>query len=194
MLSQWILIVAIVGILAYWAYTSDTFNLTCVIAHKDGKTYCVRDTKNRQKSAELMAEVVSRLNELVEYLKQNHSSDPRVQLLAKNYNPGKIVETLPTSKFTAYSEDKGKKLAFCLRREKNGVELIDINTLTFVALHELGHLMTASVGHETEFWENFKYLLKKANDIGIYEPVDYAKQNENYCGMQITDNPYYDLK
>jgi hypothetical protein len=193
-MSQWVLLCAILGVVLYWIYTSDTFNLTCIIAHKDGKTYCVRDTRNKQQSAELMAEVVVRLNQIVAYLKTEQGNDVRVQRLVKNYNPTRIVETLPTSKFTAYSEDKGKKLAFCLRREKDGVELIDLNTLTFVALHELGHLMTESIGHEKEFWSNFKYLLKHANELGIYDPVDYAKESETYCGMKITDNPFYDLK
>ena len=108
-------------------------------------------------------------------------------------NPRKISETLPTSKYTAYSENKGEKLAFCTTTTKEGSKLIDENTLTFVAVHELGHVMTESVGHTKEFWQNFKFLLKNAVKIGIYKPVDYKKKPKNYCGMKITDNPYYDL-
>ena len=73
------------------------------------------------------------------------------------------------------------------------MELIDLNTLTFVAIHELSHVMTLSVGHTKEFWENFKFLLKNAVKIGIYRAEDYKKQPKKYCGMTITDNPYYDL-
>jgi hypothetical protein len=185
---------AIVAAATYWYYTSDTFQLKCVIARSDGKTYCVRDTKNIRQSADLLASVSTKMKELVAHLKETDGDDPRVKLLVDNFNPARIVETLPTSEYTAYSEDKGRKLAFCLRKEKNGTGLIDINTLTFVALHELAHLATASIGHEKEFWKNFKFLLKKANDIGVYEPVDYAKSSQTYCGMNITDNPLYDLK
>jgi len=71
--------------------------------------------------------------------------------------------------------------------------LIDENTLTFVAIHELAHVMTESVGHKTEFWQNFKFLLKNAVNIKLYTPIDYKKKNQKYCGMTITDNPYYDL-
>ena len=71
--------------------------------------------------------------------------------------------------------------------------MIDENTLTFVAIHELSHVMTESVGHKKEFWENFKFLLKNAVNMGIYKPVDYKKNPQPYCGMDITDNPYYDL-
>ena len=72
-------------------------------------------------------------------------------------------------------------------------ELIDENTLTFVALHELAHIMSKTIGHNTEFWNNFKFLLEHAVKIGIYDPIDYKKKPKKYCGMTISDNPYYDL-
>ena len=117
--------------------------------------------------------------------------DSVCQRLVKNFNPNHIVETLPTSEFTAYSEGKGYKLAFCLRKHKNQMKLIDINTLTFVALHELSHLMTESIGHKQEFWNNFKFMLKHASEEGIYEPVDYSKSPTDYCGLMIDDNPLF---
>ena len=84
-------------------------------------------------------------------------------------------------------------MAFCLNKKKNGTKLIDINTLTFVALHELSHIMSVSIGHNEEFWNNFKFLLEEAVEIKVYIPVDYKKAPEQYCGLSITDNPYYDL-
>lgn len=77
---------------------------------------------------------------------------------------------------TAYSENKGEKLAFCLNKKKeDDNNLIDINTLTFVAIHELSHIMTVSIGHKQEFWQNFKFLLENAKTANIYEPIDYKK-------------------
>ena len=114
-------------------------------------------------------------------------------LLLKKANPKKIIETLPTSEFTAYSENKGEKLAFCLEKEKGQSKLIDINTLTFVAIHELAHIASTQVGHGDEFWNNFKFLLIRAKENNIYKPQDYKKQPEKYCGMEISDNPYFDL-
>jgi hypothetical protein len=172
-----------------WYLRSDHYNLTCVIAHRDGNTYCVRDNKKTQQKAELLAKMTERIKKLAVHLEETLPEDPRVQLLKKNFNPKKIVETLPTSEYTAYSEDKGKKLAFCLQEYKSKSKLIDLNTLMFVALHEIGHLITVSIGHEEEFWKNFKFLLKHANKIGVYEPVDYRKNAQPYCGMTLTDNP-----
>ena len=105
-------------------------------------------------------------------LAKKYPNEDRVKRLKENFNPQKINETLPTSEHTAYSENKGEKLAFCLNKERGEDELIDINTLTFVALHELAHIMTLSIGHTEEFWTNFKFLIKEADVINVYKPID----------------------
>jgi len=174
-------------------YKSDAYDLKCIIASSDGNRYCVRERKNMDSAANLLAEVTKKMNDMVLYLKEKQPHDPRTMRLVAGYNPTKISETLPTSELTAYSENKGEKLAFCLNKSKNGTKLIDINTLTFVALHELSHIATKSIGHKQEFWQNFKWILENAKEAGIYSPIDYKKQPEEYCGMKINDNPYYDL-
>jgi hypothetical protein len=116
------------------------------------------------------------MKKLVKYVGSNHASNPAVKRLVENFNPDKISETLPTSEHTAYSENKGEKMAFCLNEDKQGTRLIDLSTLTFVAIHELAHLMTESIGHKEEFWDNFKFLLKNAKESGIYENIVYLKK------------------
>ena len=174
-------------------YDSDAFNLKCIIASKDGNTYCVREREKLELAANLLAEVTQKMKDMVAYMKQTHPEDPRTNRLVEGFNPKKISETLPTSELTAYSENKGEKLAFCLNTTKEGNKLIDLNTLTFVALHELSHIMTETIGHKQEFWQNFKFLLENAKAAGIYDPIDYKKKPKEYCGMKINDNPYYDL-
>lgn len=174
-------------------YESDAFNLKCIISSKDGNRYCVRERLKLELAADLLAEVTKKCKDMVAYMKKTHPDDERTTRLVEGFNPKKINETLPTSELTAYSENKGEKLAFCLNTTKDGDKLIDIQTLTFVALHELSHIMTKSVGHKQEFWQNFKFMLQNAKAAGIYDPVDYKKNPENYCGMKINDNPYYDL-
>ena len=46
---------------------------------------------------------------------------------------------------------------------------------------------------DSDFWQNFKFLLENAKAANIYQPVDYKKKPKEYCGMKINDNPYYDL-
>jgi hypothetical protein len=173
---------------------SDAYNLKCIISDVDGERYCVRERAKMEIAADLLAMVTKNCKDLVAYCAKKFPDDENVQRMVQKFNPTKISETLPTSEYTAYSENKGEKLAFCLNKEKNGTKLIDINTLTFVAIHELSHIMTTSEGHKQEFWKNFKFLLEQAKAAGIYEVVDYKKNPEPYCGMDITDNPYYDFK
>ena len=170
---------------------SDSFNLRCIISKVDGNTYCVRERGKLELAVDLLAEATKNMKKLVKYMDQKHSSNPAVKRLVENFNPDKISETLPTSEHTAYSENKGEKMAFCLNEDKQGTRLIDLSTLTFVAIHELAHLMTVSIGHKEEFWDNFKFLLKNAKEAGIYEPVDYSKSPVQYCGTRIDENPYY---
>jgi hypothetical protein len=174
-------------------YDSDAFNLKCIIASKDGNRYCVREREKLELAADLLATVTQKCKEMVKYMKEKHPDDTRVVRLVEGFNPKKISETLPTSELTAYSENKGEKIAFCLNTTKDGNKLIDINTLTFVALHELSHIMTESIGHKQDFWQNFKFLLSNAKEANIYHPVDYKNNPQQYCGMTINDNPYYDL-
>jgi len=173
---------------------SDAYNLKCIISDVDGERYCVRERSKMSQAADLLATVTTKCKELVAYCGKKFPDNEDVQRLVQKFNPTKISETLPTSEYTAYSENKGEKLAFCLNKEKNGTQLIDVNTLTFVAIHELSHIMTISEGHKQEFWQNFKFLLEQAKEANIYNPVDYKKTPEPYCGMDITDNPYYDFK
>lgn len=187
------IILFVVGFIIKIYFESDMFHLKCIVSDEDGNTYCVRETPKLELVADLLARTTEKLKQLVAYLKEEYPNRENVKRLAEKFNPKKISETLPTSKYTAYSENKGEKLAFCTTTTKEGSKLIDENTLSFVAIHELGHVMTESVGHTKEFWQNFKFLLKNAVKIGIYEPVDYKNKPKNYCGMKITDNPYYDL-
>lgn len=198
--NQEILVYAIVGLVLVgsiytYCQNSDMFQLKCIVSTIDGNKYCVRERKKLQEAADLLASVTKKCKELVTYMAEKHPDDQRSVLLQKGFNPQKIMETLPTSSYTAYSENKGSKIAFCLSPKKNGGEdtLIDEHTLTFVAIHELAHVCTKSIGHKTEFWDNFKFLLESAKEAGLHEPKDYHKSPQKYCSMKIQDNPYFDL-
>ena len=108
-------------------------------------------------------------------------------------NPNNISESGAKSKHTSYSVNKGEKIIFCLRQKNEEQTFVDENTVMFVAIHELAHIMTLSIGHEPEFWNNFKVLLKEAVALGIYQKEDYSKNPKPYCGITVSDNPLYNL-
>lgn len=174
---------------------SEAANLKCIIATKDGQKYCIRDRHDLPAAANLMADVNDKMTRLVEHLKENFPHKDQAKRIVRSFPGIRLVETLPTSEHTAYSENKGEKIAMCLNKtnKEGDKRLIDPNTLCFVALHELSHVGTESEGHEAEFWNNFKFVLQEAQKIGIYQPVDYKKEPVSYCGDHLTDNPLFDL-
>jgi len=189
----YIVIIGIFGICAYIYFTSDEFQLKCIVSTVDGNKYCVRERSRLQEAADMLAKVNGKCKNLVDYVDEKYGDKENVKRLVNGYNPKKISETLPTSEYTAYSENKGEKLAFCLNKKKKGQSnMIDEHTLMFVAIHELSHIATKSIGHKKEFWDNFKFLLENAKEAGIHSPTDYKKKPVEYCGMDIKDNPYYD--
>ena len=188
------ILIAFVVIVIIKIYTeSDSYNLRCIISEVDGNKYCVRERNKLHLAADLLARTTQNLKKLVSHVGAKYPDRKNCQRLLKGFNPTTVKEILPTSSYTAYSENKGEKLAFCTTTTKEGDKLIDENTLLFVAIHELGHIMTTSIGHTEEFWGNFKFLLMEAHKVGMYKPVDYKREPGLYCGMDIKDNPYFDL-
>ena len=158
---------------------SEVFNLKCIVSDVDGHKYCVRNRMKIDEAADLLAETTNKAKRFVNDLYKKYPDKENVKRLKEGFNPRKVHETLPTSELTAYSENKGEKLAFCLSKTKHSERLIDPNTLMFVCLHELAHVASVSIGHKKEFWDNFKFLLVEAKEMGYYNPVDYKKKNEN---------------
>lgn len=170
---------------------SNWLHLTCKKSVTDGIMYCVRKTNNIDNAVELLSTMNLRLGILIKHMKETYPNHIVTKRINEGYNANSIQETLPFTKDVAFSENKGEKLAFCLRRNKKTVDLVDINTLMFVALHEISHIATVSIGHTDEFWINFKFLLTEAISVGIYDPIDYSKSSVNFCGMDINSNPYF---
>jgi len=187
----YILIGFVILVIVKMYLDSDAYNLKCIVSTVDGNKYCVRERANLTAAADMLARTTEKMKRLTRQLHQAYPNRDNVSRLYNNFKPTRVKEILPTSEYTAYSENKGEQLALCLTNGKKGGGLIDENTLTFVALHELSHIMTKSIGHKQEFWDNFKFAIKEAAKIGIYSPVDYSKEQITYCGMEISDNPYF---
>lgn len=160
----------------------------------NGETYIVRDLKDRQAAADQLDKIHKACFKFRDIVYEKYGSDERAQILKKNLQEGHTVfsESTPDSNFTSHTKNKGDAIIFCLRQRNDKEELVDYNTMMFVAIHELGHVCSKTVGHNKEFWTNFKWLLKIAENEGFYTPIDYSKQPQEYCGMMITDNPAID--
>ena len=159
----------------------------------------VRNLDDKQEAANLLAKIRENLVKLVDYtsneknFKDNKEEyneyKSALQRMKNNFREDNISESSPNNNYTSYSINKGEKIVFCIRSKKTG-ELVDLNTMMFVAIHEMGHLMSESVGHTQEFWKNMKYLLHRGEEINMYKHIDYSEDSVEYCGTMITDTPY----
>jgi len=179
----------VIAIIVSMYYETKQNDLIYNESTNDGRKYLVRNLPDKDKSSNMMAKIRENLVTVRDYMSTNHASDPRTDRLIKKFNPENIMETEKGSTYTSYSINKGEKLVFCLRSKDGKDTLTDINTITFVALHELSHILTESVGHTPEFWKNFKFILTMSVKLGIYKKVDYSINPKEYCGMKVTDSP-----
>ncbi len=212
--GQWIMLANIIllFLIGYMYMEQRSSDLTYERSKVDGSTYLVRNLPDKNYAADRLATIKRKMMKLRDHLRRNYPNNEAVTRLLQRYNPNNISETENGSKYTSYTLNKGEKMSICLRsRDKgamgeglphkgamgeglpHGGNLEGDNILTFVSLHELSHIMSKSVGHDNdEFWRNFKFILKCAVDIGLYNNTDYASSPVRYCGMSVTDSPLND--
>lgn len=166
-------------------------NLTSVRSQTNGKLYQVQDLPDRQEACEMMAKIHTKLDTLITKYRSdpNANADPRVHTMIERFRPENMCENSVDADSTSYSENKGDRIVVCLRDKKKPYPLVDENTVMFVVLHEMAHLMTTTIGHTPEFWANFRRILKDAVSAGVYQEVNYNRTPVQYCGMTITDSP-----
>lgn len=86
---------------------------------------------------------------------------------------------------SSFTENKSS-ITLCLHDPDTG-RPYELNTVMYVALHELAHVITDSYEHEHEnhgprFKHNFKNLLDRATALGLYNPAFPIPKN--YCGVK----------
>ena len=160
----------------------------------DGREYSVRDLPDKKRAANLLATLRIRLGTLMDHLAESYPNKPQVQRLVQNFraDPNRFLESTPDAEHTSYSVNKGESVHFCLRQRDGTEELVDENIMVFVAIHEMSHMITQSIGHDTEFWNNFGWLLREAENRKLYKHTDFKSHPVMYCGVSITDAPQYD--
>lgn len=186
--TEGFIIIIVTLIAAYYIYNYySEYGLIKVKSNIDNNEYTVQIKDDSLEAANLIATVRERLLVLMEHLEKSYGKeDKRVMLLKKNFRPDRLKEGVTTPGYTSYSVNKGEQIILCLR---NNDELVDINTLFFVVLHEFAHLATESIGHTEEFWDNFRWILEESINIGLYIKQDFNIKNVEYCGMSITSSP-----
>jgi hypothetical protein len=161
----------------------------------DGNRYLVRDMEDSNQAADMLALVRQRIDRLIAFASQDprYATDKRIKRIRHRWRGSKLCETGSFSQDAAFSLNKGEIIALCVRRPDGRLE--DIDTGTFVAIHELAHLAVDDNGHTPRFWEAMRYLLKIAiEDAHVYTHQPFERLKRTYCGMPITSSPYSCVK
>lgn len=198
------MIVAVIVFIIVLIWILFVRNNNVTVRAADGRTYSVVAGGMTQQAADRLAMINEFLINFMRHLRRKYIYDgvvgkfsyptadtPQkfVERLLKFYNSEVIREHIPEdTNNTSYVLNKGTAIVFCLR--SNGT-FEDTSTVKFVALHELTHIGTLSYGHETDFWENFKFVLTEARDSGLYVPIDYERHPVRYCGLDLNYNPLF---
>lgn len=179
------------GLAIAYVTTRGPTNLVSVKSNRTNQSYQVQNLPDKQDACERMANIHEKLETLISKYKgdPNTAADPRVRTMTERFNPANMSENNVDADSTSYSENKGEKIVVCLRDKREPYPLADENTVMFVVLHEMAHLMTTSTGHTPEFWANFRRILQDAIGAGVYQNVNYSRSPTQYCGMTITDSP-----
>ncbi len=196
---------AILLMILYMYLETRSYEVIYTKSKIDNREYLVRNLKDKQEAADLLAKVREKLVKIVDHLKgvnddqvKKYAADEEAldetkegfKRLIDRFQPDNISESTPNNKYTSYSVNKGQKIVFCLRAKGTKEEtLVEENVIIFVAIHELAHIMTLSVGHTEEFWNNFRILLRVAIQLKLYKNKDYSNSPVDYCGTRITDTP-----
>jgi hypothetical protein len=192
--NMFMFLVAITGTALATYYTRKAlFEMSYVKSTVDDNSYLVRNLPDKLEAANRLAEVRSRILRLMKHFKQSNTDNQIALDILKNFDadPTRFSESTPDSSYTSFTLNKGEKIHVCLRQKNSSQDLVDVNVLTFVTLHEVGHIGTREIGHTPLFWNNFAWILKQAEQLGIYEFQNFAEQPVAYCGISITDQPKY---
>jgi len=159
--------------------------LVAVRSSIDGRYYLVRPQRGAE-AADVMAGVRKALNDLIKGMNSNNEYkdilQKKIQGLLLTENPA----TTPDPTMTSYTVNKGERIVMCIRSPDTG-EFYDMNTIMYVAIHELAHVACPEFGHTKLFAKIFAMLLKNATRLGIYNDQNYLVSPMPYCGITIRE-------
>ena len=188
--TNYLIILILILLIFSKCVNNETFQV--IKTGKNGKQYKVQEYPNEQEAANLLGELDKNINTFLNGLKIDFPNDERIKRMSNNLKSTIIEEGQHKEGESAYTINKGELMKICLRKKIKDKPFHTLNTLMFVVIHELAHVISISIGHNEEFITNFRFLLREAPKYDIdYEPIDYSENSMEYCGVNVTHNPFY---
>jgi hypothetical protein len=165
------------------------FKLVQTTGFNNEQHHVRNEFNDMEEAANLMAHLKQNMSTLVDHLNEYHKERKGVKNLNKRLDLDNMMEAPHEDDSTSYTINKGEEMHICMREKNKDKVLHDVNTMMFVILHEMAHIMSDSVGHNKEFRNNFVFLLKNAAQIDLYKRINYQQEPQSYCGLQINTTP-----
>ena len=181
-------LIFVIIIILFFYLKNHYAEVTYIKAKKDGQYYLVRRLPDKEKAAEILAQLGEDMEKLIKHMLAKYPDNKDVKQLYENFNKKNISESSPDSGYTSYSVDKGKRLVLCLRHKNALNTFVDYQVILYTVCHEIAHVGCSDIGHTPKFWEFFRFILKEAVDIGLYTKVDYSAKPAEFCGIKITSS------
>ena len=186
---KYMTLIILILVIMFFMYIGKT-DVLYVKSDVDNIEYMVRNLNDKKTAANMLANIKQNIFRLVQHLSRSSYPEYKeyIKNLAMRIKNVDIKESSPYSQYTSYSVNKGEQLVFCLRSKVTN-DLHEMNIIMFVAIHELAHIACPEIGHTNLFKKIFIFLLKVANEVGIYKYVNYALTPLEYCGLHINETP-----
>lgn len=203
-LSQILLILGLIVIILIAQYHSLNNDMTFVRSSLDGEMYMVRNNKDKQLAANILAQVKANIYKLTDYVNNKITNQqtanlpkyvefrPYILQLKDKIQNVIIKESTANSVYTSYTINKGEQIILCIRSKSisnvlNSNNIHDINLIMYVVLHEISHVACPEYNHTPLFKKIFRFLCEEAIEMGLYQRIDFGRHPREYCGMKITD-------
>ena len=155
------------------------------IKGKDGIFYKVRKSDDMYETVNTLSIMRNKCFILIKHALE--TKDSRAERL--NNWTGNLEEVIPRYEGeAAYSINKGETIGVCVHTKSGMKE--DKNTMFFVIMHELAHVMCKNYAHDDDFWSAFEFLIKIAVENDLYDYEDFDNHSKKYCGHKINFTPY----
>jgi len=190
--------VTVIGFLFY-KYIYD--GTTSVFSNIDNKYYNVRRGSDKQSRADILAVLYGKFKIIVTSLENDpkYATQANVQRLIKKWKSGISVKEIGNMESDAAYVINKQNMSFCLQKSKNEILLEELNLITYVAIHELAHIMSIETDHGAEFIMNFEFLLNYAKGLMYYDPfmkkqlplyiqLNKLNTSNSYCGVRLENS------
>lgn len=160
------------------------------IKYHDNQYYIINKSNYQKEILIILSFIRKQLIFLIENMNINSTNKIFIERIKKKIYKTQFIENknkIPKKNSTSYNINKGEKIILCIYNYQI-TEFYDINTIIYVAIHEIAHIGNKTVGHDNSFYYIFNDLLKEAIRLKIYKFHNYQKIPKQYCGITIRSN------